>query len=131
LFYRRLSNTDYHSEASIKCRQRFEKNRDKLFTFLTYDGVPWNNNNAEHATKAFARLRDVIQGSCTAPAVQEYLVLLSVCQTCEYQGVDFIEFLRSGEKDIAAFATDRQKRRTRAKNAQQDGECPGVGAAED
>jgi len=111
-FYEGLSKSDCQSVAAIKCKQRFEKNRNKLFTFLEYDGVPWNNNNAEHAIKAFARLRDVIRGHCTTEAVQQYLVLLSVCQTCDYQGIDFLDFLRSGEKDITAFA-DRRPRRIR------------------
>jgi hypothetical protein len=31
-----------------------------LFTFLDYDNVPWNNNNAEHAVRAFTRLRNVM-----------------------------------------------------------------------
>ncbi len=110
-FYQGLTKTDWQSEAAIKCKQRFQKNRLKLFTFLEYDGVPWNNNNAEHAIKAFARLRGVIRGSCTREAVQEYLVLLSVCQTCEYQGIDFLDFLRSGEKDIEAFAQSRRRKR--------------------
>ena len=103
-FYRELARTDYQSETAVKCKQRFEKNRDKLFTFLSYDGVPWNNNNAEHAIKAFAKLRDVIAGTSTAKGVDEYLTLLSVCQTCEYQGLDFLAFLRSGERDIDVFA---------------------------
>ncbi len=30
---------------------------DKLFVFLDYDGVPWNNNNAENAIKLFASRR--------------------------------------------------------------------------
>ena len=110
-FYRRLSKIVWRSEAAIKCQQRFYKNRDALFTFLDHDGVPWNNNNAEHAIKAFARLRDVIRGSCTPCAVQDYLILLSVCQTCKYTGVDFLDFLRSGEKDIHAFAESRRGRR--------------------
>jgi len=112
-FYRRLNKTVWRSEAAIKCQQRLEKNRDGLFTFLDHNGVPWNNNNAEHAIKAFARLRDVIKGSCTPSAVQEYLILLSVCQTCKYTGVDFLDFLRSGEKDIHAFAESRYGRRRR------------------
>jgi predicted RecB family nuclease len=111
-FYQKLSKSDCQSEAAIKCKERFEKNRNKLFTFLDYDGVPWNNNNAEHAIKAFARLRDVIRGHCTAEAVEQYLVLLSVCQTCEYQGVDFLDFLRSGEKYLTTFA-NRSPRRLR------------------
>jgi predicted RecB family nuclease len=103
-FYDRLRKMSIQSEAAIKCRQRFEKNRDRLFKFLEYDGVPWNNNNAEHAIKAFARLREVLRGSCTASAIQEYLVLLSICQTCAYQAIDFLDFLRSGEKNIHVFA---------------------------
>lgn len=110
-FYGWLKTMDFHSDAATKCKQRFEKNRDKLFTFLRFDDVPWNNNNAEHAIKAFARLRDVIQGRCTSNAVKEYLVLLSVCQTCEYQGIDFLDFLCSGEKDIRAFVERKQRRR--------------------
>ena len=51
-FYRQLSKTETGSEATSKCRQRIEKNRNKLFTFLNYDGVPWNNNNAEHADQS-------------------------------------------------------------------------------
>ena len=92
--------------------QRFERNRDKLFTFLRFDGIPWNNNNAEHAIKAFAKLRDVIAGTCTTKGLEEYLALLSVCQTCKYQGLDFLDFLRSGEKDIEAFALTKRRKRT-------------------
>jgi hypothetical protein len=103
-FYRDLARTDYQSETALKCKHRFEKNRDTLFTFLSYDGVPWNNNNAEHAIKAFARLRDVIAGTSTAKGVDEYLTLLSVCQTCKYRGLDFLAFLRSGKRNIDDFA---------------------------
>jgi hypothetical protein len=110
-FFRRMDATRCQSEAATKCKQRFIKNRDKLFTFLAHDCVPWNNNNAEHAIKAFARLRDILRGSCTPKAVQSYLVLLSVCQTCKYMGVDFLDFLRSGEKDIHAFAQCHRIRR--------------------
>jgi hypothetical protein len=95
----------------LKCKERFERNRDTLFTFLNHDGVPWNNNNAEHAVKASARLRDVIAGSSTETGLEEYLILLSVCQTCKYMGVDFLDFLRSGDKDVHAFAESRAGRK--------------------
>ena len=88
----------------MKLRNRFQKNREKLFTFLSFDGVPWNNNNAEHAVKAFATLRKVIGGSSTEKGIREYLILLSICETCKYKGLDFLDFLRSGEKNIDAFA---------------------------
>lgn len=112
-FYRRLSQTDTESDAALKIKQRLEKNREKLFTFLNHHGVPWNNNNSEHAIKAFARLRRVIEGLSTPKGMDEYLTLLSVCQTCKYMGVDFLDFLRSGEKDIHAFAASRRGRKRR------------------
>lgn len=109
-FYGFLGHENFNSDAAAKFKQRFERNRDKLFTFLRYDDVPWNNNNAEHAIKAFARLRDVIAGSSTKKGVEEYLTLLSVSETCKYRGVDFLDFLRSGETDIAMFALRRRGR---------------------
>jgi hypothetical protein len=102
-FYRQLLRTDLQSESARAIKKRFDKNRDKLFTFLVHDGVPWNNNNAEHAVKAFAMLRQVIQGVTSEKGIREYLVLLSISQTCKYKEVDFLDFLRSGEKDIEAF----------------------------
>jgi hypothetical protein len=109
-FFNWLGRTAFESEAANKCKARFENNRHSLFTFLEHDGIPWNNNNAEHAIKAFAALRDVVRGAWTAKSVDEYLVLLSVCQTCKYMGVDFLDFLRSGEKDIQAFAEAKRRR---------------------
>lgn len=102
-FYKRLSKRDYQSEIVVKYKKRFEKNRDNLFTFLNFDGVPWNNNNAEHAVKAFALLRNVIGGVGTERGIREYLILLSICETCKYKGVNFLDFLRSGERDIDVF----------------------------
>jgi predicted RecB family nuclease len=104
-FYSFLNNKSFESETADRLKRRFNRNRDRLFTFLQYDGVPWNNNNAEHAIKAFARLRDVISGSSTRKGVDEYLTLLSVSETCRYRGVDFLDFLRSGEKDVATFVS--------------------------
>jgi predicted RecB family nuclease len=113
-FYGLLDKSDFKSESAVKCQQRFQKNRDKLFTFLRYDGVPWNNNNAEHAIKAFAKLRDVIAGSSTKKGVDQYLTLLTVAETCEFQGLDFLDFLRSRETDVETFS--RSRRRFRTKN---------------
>lgn len=109
-FYQALEFSDYQSEIALKCKDRLERNRDTLFTFLNYDGVPWNNNNAEHAVKAFAGLRDVIGGFSTEKGTDEYLTLLSICQTCKYRGLDFLDFLRSGDKDIDRFLAIKKKR---------------------
>ena len=103
-FYKNLARTQSGSEATEKCRQRFEKNRDRLFTFLRHDGVPWNNNSAEHAIKSYASARELAQGTPSARAIGENLVLLSLRETCANRGVDFLDFLRSGETDIDRFA---------------------------
>jgi hypothetical protein len=45
-FYAALSKQALVTEVGAGYKKRFERNRNKLFTFLHYDGVPWNNNNA-------------------------------------------------------------------------------------
>jgi hypothetical protein len=102
-FFRWLAKVEFRSEVSENYRLRFLKNRNKLFTFLDYDGVPWNNNNAEYAIKGFAALRRMVEDSCTRKSIRENLVLLSVYQTCKYKGINFLEFLLSGERDIDVF----------------------------
>jgi len=61
-FYRQISDVPLQSEIAIKIKEWLHKNRDKLFTFLIFDGVPWNDNNAEHAVKPLATLRQIIEG---------------------------------------------------------------------
>jgi hypothetical protein len=99
----------YETELAQRAQERFRKNQGRLFTFLDYDNVPWNNNNAEHAIKAFAGLRDVIEGPSTREGIGDYLILLSICQTCEYRGIDFLGFLRSGEKRINEYVKNRRR----------------------
>ncbi len=42
--------------------------------------------------------------------LDEYLTLLSVAETCEYGGIDFLDFLRFGERDIYAFVNSCRRR---------------------
>ncbi len=115
-FYKDLIRELRVGETAKKIIERLQKNRNKMFTFLDFDDVPWNNNNAEHAIKAFASLRRVIEGTTTEKGLREFLVLLSVCETCKYKNVDFPDFLRSGSKDIDDFALGRPKRRVQRAN---------------
>jgi hypothetical protein len=108
-FYRRLNGDFISSEAAKKVADRLNKNRGTLFTFLDYDDVPWNNNNAEHAIKAFARHRQVFEGTTTENGIREYLVLLSISETCKYRGINFLDFLRSGMRDIDRFIKGRSR----------------------
>src|SRR6185503_3151293 len=92
-------------------RERLLRYQDKLFTFMNYDGVPWNNNNAEHAIKQFAYYRENTSGMLEESGLSDYLVLLSVCQTCQYKGVSFLKFLLSKEVDVDTFEQRKQWRR--------------------
>jgi len=103
-FYKRLDVGFGGSETARKVIERLKKNRNTMFTFLDFDDVPWNNNNAEHAIKAYASLRRTIEGTTTEKGLREFLVLLSLCETCKCKNVDFLDFLRSGSKDVDDFA---------------------------
>lgn len=100
-FIEHVAGMNCSTEVGLALQKRIEKNNDKLFTFLSYDGVPWNNNNAEHAVRAFTRLRNVINTS-SPKGTREYATLLSIQQTLRYRGQDFLEFMRSGEMKIPA-----------------------------
>jgi hypothetical protein len=95
-----IAERQFTSATAVKYQKRFDKYRDKIFTFLTYDGVPWNNNNAEHAVHHFAKLRRFMDGTFTRDSVQELLVLLTVIQTCEYRRVNALRFLLSGDQQL-------------------------------
>jgi predicted RecB family nuclease len=95
---------DYRSAVASHYRARMLKYRDKLFTFLDHDGVPWNNNNAENAVKLFAARRKVMGTLFTDAGIRGYLLLLSLYQTLRYRNLSFWRFLLSGETDIVAFS---------------------------
>jgi hypothetical protein len=106
-----LSGQTFRSEVAEELRQRLLRVRDGLFTFLEHDGVPWNNNNAENAIRQFGYYRDRTAGIMREAGLQDYLVLLSLCQTCRYRGVSFFQFLRSGQRDLDLFCKTRRRRR--------------------
>jgi predicted RecB family nuclease len=110
-FFQYLTEQSITSDAAETLRVRLIKYRDKLFTFLNYDGVPWNNNNAEHAIKQFAYYRENTVGMLRESGLRDYLVLLSICQTCNYKGVSFLKFLLSKQQDVDAFCQRKEQRR--------------------
>jgi predicted RecB family nuclease len=110
-FFDNLAGRSFVSEAAEALRSRLLKYRGKLFTFLDHDGVPWNNNNAEHAVKRFADYRELTVGVMAEGGLSDYLALLSVCETCRYKGVSFFRFLLSGLRDVDAFCRRKSARR--------------------
>jgi hypothetical protein len=99
-FYKRVVERSFSSDLAIQYQKRLQKNRDKLFTFLEHDGVPWNNNNVEHAIKHLAVYRRMTNGILTEKGLEEYLILLSLYQSCTYRGQNFLDFLLSGKRRI-------------------------------
>jgi hypothetical protein len=110
-FYRALESRVYHFELAESYQKRFLKNKDKLFVFLDHDGVPWNNNPAEHAVKGFVYVRELYDGMMKEEGLSDHIVLLSVYQTCKYRGISFLKFLLSGEQDVEAFCQGGRKKR--------------------
>jgi predicted RecB family nuclease len=107
-FYATESRADYRSERAGHYQSRFLKYREKLFTFLDHDGVPWNNNMAENAVKRFVSRRKIVGTPFTEDGIRDYLLLLSIAQTLRYRDASFWRFLLSGETDIEAFAARRR-----------------------
>jgi predicted RecB family nuclease len=70
-----VRSREFSSEVGSALKKRIERNKEKLFTFLDHDGVPWNNNNAEHAVRAFTRLRNGMSTS-TARGTADYCTRL-------------------------------------------------------
>jgi hypothetical protein len=103
-FLRRVLDQSYASAAARKYQRRVQKYSDKLFVFLDRDGVPWNNNNAENAIKVFAKRRRIIGASFGERGLQDYLVFLSIYQSCRNKHLSFLRFLPSGGLDLDAFA---------------------------
>jgi predicted RecB family nuclease len=107
-FFAAESRAAYGSETARHYQHRLLKYRDKLFTFLAHDGVPWNNNNAENAVKQFASRRKTIGQPFTEAGIHDYLLLLSIYQTLRYRNASFWRFLLSGETDIDVFTAKRR-----------------------
>jgi predicted RecB family nuclease len=124
-FYRHvIDGRDYQGEVIQKYQKRFIRYRESLFRFLDEDGIPWNNNMAERASRHLAVQRK-ISGSFFKRVALAYLRLLGIAQTCRFQGKSFLGFLLSGEKHIDQFK--EQKRPTASKplySAQCDRERP-------
>ena len=109
-FYaKNIVGREYTSEAAVKYQKRFDRYRESLFTFLTQDGIPWENNMAERAIRQLAVQRK-ISGSFFERVAPQYLLLLAVSQTCRFQGKSFLKFLLSKETDLDSFRVTRPVR---------------------
>jgi predicted RecB family nuclease len=109
-FFDVLAGYAFSSEAALTLQKRLLKSRDKLFTFVRHDGVPWNNAVAENAIKHLARYRERTAGVLTEDGLAVYLVLLGLYITCRLKGLSFLKFLLSKSRDVDAFARNPRAR---------------------
>lgn len=108
-----IARCEYKSKIAAGYQRRLAKYGKRMFTFLSHDGVAWNNNAAENAIKLFAGRRKVIGGSFTENGIGDYLLFLSIFCTLRRKGGAFLKFLLSREEDIDTFL----RRRGRQPNA--------------
>ncbi len=109
LFFSQLKVIEFETNICETWRKKFLSYQNELFTFLNYDGVPWNNNNAEAAIKAVALYRRDVDGLPTPNSIQEYLVLLSIQQTCRYRGINYFKFLQSAKTTLSNYSEEPRK----------------------
>ena len=124
-FYRdAIDGRTYKSELTQKYQKRFSRYRESLFRFLQDDGIPWNNNAAERASRHLAVQRK-ISGSFFKQVAEDYLRLLAVAQTCRFQEKSFLGFLLSKGKSIDQFKERRRPKVTRLVGGERkgDGDC--------
>jgi predicted RecB family nuclease len=106
-FYdKHIIGREYTSEPVRTFQKRFERYQESLFTFLTEDSIPWENNMAERAIRQLAVQRK-ISGSFYKRVAPQYLLLLAISQTCRFQGKSFLKFLLSKETDLDSFRRTR------------------------
>lgn len=99
-----VCDSDFRSELACHYRRRFRKYRGKLFEFLLHNNVSWNNNAAENAIKTFVLYRRITDGVFSREGIRQYLIFLSIYQTCRLKEIDSLKFLLSEKKDIDAYA---------------------------
>jgi hypothetical protein len=106
LFYRDVIVKVEQSDLIRFYQKRFKRYHDSLFTFLNLDNIPWNNNMAERALRHIAVQRK-ISGHFFEKTTNQYLLLLSIMQSCRFQNKSFLNFLMSGEKNVLQFKSYR------------------------
>jgi hypothetical protein len=104
-----LTGRESTSEAALRYQKRFIRYRGGLFTFLTRDGIPRENDRAERAVRQLAVPREV-SGAFFKRVAPQDLRLLATAQTCRFQGKSFLKFLLSQETDVDSFRRTRPVR---------------------
>ena len=93
----------FQSEIGLYYQERFNRNKDKLFLFINYDNVSWNNNNAERAIKLLATHTNRNIKLFSENRMREYSQIMSIYPTCVYNNVSFLQFMLSQKRDLSKY----------------------------
>lgn len=89
-------------EADLKkLLNRCEKYEKRLFTYLKYEGMPPDNNEAEREIRPFVVLRKRSGGFKSPEVMRHYVIYLSLYMTCKLNGKNFdrlLDLIFSGEE---------------------------------
>ena len=102
-FQKWLESSQCQSQVACRYQKRIGKYGDRLFTFLSHDGVPWNNNLAENAIKLIASRRRIMGASFSEEGIREYMLFLGLYQTLRRKGGSLLRFLLSRSTDLFEF----------------------------
>lgn len=107
-FYKKhIDNKVYKSEPCKLYQKRLIRYRNSLFTFIEHDNISWHNNTAERGLRHICKQLS-ISGSLHQTLTPHYLRLVSILQTCRFQGKSFFKFLLSKERDIDEFIVEQK-----------------------
>jgi len=104
-FLTELKLIQSENKSFLKLKKRILKYKDELFEFINFNGIPWNNNNAEYAIKQFAVFRNDHNGTFSEKGLKSYLVLLSIFSTCNLRNINFLDFLMSNKKSLNEYTS--------------------------
>ncbi|TKJ25396.1 MAG: hypothetical protein CEE42_07955 [Promethearchaeota archaeon Loki_b31] len=76
-----------------KFLKRYEQYEKKLFTYLKYEGVPPDYNEAEREFRPFVVQRKRSGGFKSPEVMRHYVGYLSLYMTCKVNGKDFDKLL--------------------------------------
>ena len=98
-----VTGQQFGSKIAQGYQKRVGKYGDRLFTFLSHDGVPWHNDLAENGVKLVVSRRRLVDGLMSEEGITRYLTFLSIYQTLRRKGGSFLRFLLSNKTDVFEF----------------------------
>ncbi|RLD58155.1 MAG: hypothetical protein DRJ01_12955 [Bacteroidetes bacterium] len=99
-FIQKIKNASFRSEIALHYQKRIKRYEHRLFVFLKYDNLSWNNNIAEFAIKQLALHQNINQKFFSKKRIDDYLIIMSVYITCKFKDKSFLKFLVSQKKSL-------------------------------